>query len=447
MEDRASRMLVIGAGPVGLGMAKSLKQHGIDFDVLEADADLGGNWYHGVYPTAHTITSRKATEYTDYPIPAEFPEFLNVAQMLAYLRGYADHFELRPHIEFKKKVVMVRPRVDKGWQVALASGEERVYKGVLVCTGHHWSRRFPNYPGRFSGALLHAKDYSSPEAFSGKRVLVIGGGNSGCDIAKDAARVAYSSDLSLRRGYWFMPKKICGIPFHNVVPLGSPLWLKRFLLELASRIIVGDYRRYGLQKPNHRLFDHPPTLDSELLEHLKYGRIRPRPDVKHLDGQRVEFVDGSAAEYDIVVFATGYELDFHFFPKDFVPIVGGVAQLYGPGVLPGFKHLYIVGTTNVRYGFGPLVTMGGDLMARLVKMQDTMTLPVGSVLKAMGIRPPSSASADAGDVLRQVRRGRWLLRWLVPRAERRLLRAGAYSPPPPPSEVSAARASADMQVY
>src|SRR5712672_2979190 len=154
MQDRRDRMAVIGAGPVGLGMAKALKERGIAYDQLEADDDVGGNWYHGVYRTAHIISSRKTTEYADYPMPAHYPDFPSRAQMVEYLRDYARHFSLRPHIEFGAKVVLVRPRADELWDVGVA-GEQRIYKGVLVCNGHHWSKRWPAYPGRFTGDYIH----------------------------------------------------------------------------------------------------------------------------------------------------------------------------------------------------------------------------------------------------------------------------------------------------
>src|SRR6267142_2825063 len=181
MTDRSTQMALIGAGPVGLGMAKALLEHSIPYEQLEADDDLGGNWYHGVYETAHIISSRKTTEYADFPMPAEFPDFPSAQQMLEYLNSYAEAFKLRPHIQFSTKVVMCRPTsnrdkiADPHWEVELANGEKRIYKGVIVCSGHHWDKRFPNYPGNFTGEYIHSKDYKNPRQLIDKRVLVIGG--------------------------------------------------------------------------------------------------------------------------------------------------------------------------------------------------------------------------------------------------------------------------------
>ncbi|MGA8224712.1 MAG: NAD(P)-binding protein, partial [Candidatus Acidiferrales bacterium] len=142
-DARSKRLALIGAGPVGLAIAKALLAHNIPYEQLEADDDLGGNWYHGVYPTAHIISSRKTTEYADYPMPADYPDFPSAQQMLDYLRDYADHFQLRAQIQFNAKVLMALPLADGRWELELGNGEKRIYKGLLVCNGHHWDKKFP----------------------------------------------------------------------------------------------------------------------------------------------------------------------------------------------------------------------------------------------------------------------------------------------------------------
>jgi cation diffusion facilitator CzcD-associated flavoprotein CzcO len=447
MEDRRDRMLVIGAGPVGLGIARALKARGIAYDQLEADDDVGGNWYHGVYTTAHIISSRRTTEFTEYPMPASYPDFPSRQQMVDYLRDYARHFELRGAIEFKRKVVLVQPRQDELWDVGLAGGTQRIYKGVLVCNGHHWSKRFPDYPGRFSGTYIHTKDYKSPDQIAGRRVLVIGGGNSACDVASEAARVGSSCDLSLRRGYWFLPKTLLGQPLVEALPLAMPVWLQRLLLRAALRLVVGDYRRYGLPKPDHKIFEHHPTINSELLHYVKHGRIKPRPDVRRFDGRRVEFVDDGSGEYDIVICGTGYHVDFPFLPRGMVPVTGGLAHVYGGALLPQYRHLYVIGTMQPRYGFGPLLTEGADLLATMIELQDKMTLPLGRVLQAMGQKPPASHLINPGWALRQMRRAKRLLPRFAPRVERRLKRKIAREAPPVASDGPLAWPNADLTVY
>ena len=446
MQDRRDRMAIIGAGPVGLGMARALKARGIAYDQLEADDDVGGNWYHGVYETAHIISSRRTTEYADYPMPADYPDFPSREQMVDYLRDYTRHFALREHIEFGAKVVAVRPRADELWDLGLAGGETRIYKGVLACNGHHWSKRYPDYPGRFAGAFIHSKDYRNPDQLLDKRVLVIGGGNSACDVASEAARVGRSCDLSLRRGYWFLPKSLMGKPLVETMPLGTPVWLQRLMLRVALRIVFGDYRKYGLPQPDHKIFEHHPTINSELLHYVKHGRIRPRGDVKGFEGSRVDFVDGSSGEYDIVVCATGFHVDFPFLPQGMVPVTGGLAHVYGGSLLPGYKHLYIIGTMQPRYGFGPLVTLGGDLLADMIVLQDRMELPLGRVLKEMGQKPPASHLINPADALRRMRRAKRLMPLMLPRAERKLRQRIARETPAF-ADAPLAWPNGDLQVY
>ncbi|MCA9514839.1 MAG: NAD(P)/FAD-dependent oxidoreductase, partial [Myxococcales bacterium] len=185
--DREDRVLVVGAGFTGLGAAAALVRNGVPHDQVEADDDVGGNWYHGVYDSVHIISSRKTTELPDWPMPPDWPDFPSAAQMLAYLRGYADHAGLRPRLELRTRAADIRPAPDRPgrWLVTITGPagepETRLYRAVVVANGHHWNRRFPDYPGlrdRFAGELIHSKDYRRAADLAGKRVLVIGGGNS-----------------------------------------------------------------------------------------------------------------------------------------------------------------------------------------------------------------------------------------------------------------------------
>ncbi|MBZ5529166.1 MAG: NAD(P)-binding domain-containing protein [Acidobacteriia bacterium] len=418
MKDCSAKMAIIGAGPVGLAVAKALREHVIAYEQFEADADVGGNWRHGVYRNVHIISSRKTTEYADYPMPENFPDFPSREQMLAYLGEFTEKFGLRAHIEFNTKVVMALPRADGGWEVELAGGEKRRYKGVLVCNGHHWSRRFPEYPGKFTSEFIHSKDYREPEQLAGKRVLVIGGGNSACDIAAEAARVGALSHISLRRGYWFIPKTFFGMPSAELLNPYFPVWMQRMFLRLILRIVVGKYADYGFPEPDHRIYDAHPTINSELLYYAKHGRIHARPDIARFEGQTVHFVDGRAEEYDVVVCATGFHVSFPFLPPGLVPVKGSAAQVYAGALLAEYKNIYVPGTEQVRYGFGPVVTPQADLLARCILLQDEMELPLGLVLKESGAKLPTTHLVDPIAAMRDIRR----LRAMIPAMRRRELR-------------------------
>lgn len=427
MENRTERLLIIGAGPTGLAAARAFRQAGLPYDQVDADEDVGGNWRHGVYATAHIISSRKTTSFPEYPMPAHYPDFPSRAQMLDYLSDYARHFGLRENIEFRREVTAAAPLEDWSWRVRFADGTERRYKGVVVCNGHHWDRRFPGYPGRFTGEWMHSKDYQQPDQLVGRRVLVIGGGNSACDIAAEAARVAVCSHLSLRRGYWFLPKTMFGVPTVEIMRGWLPVPAQRLLLRVLLRVIVGRYTQYGLPEPDHKIFERHPTVNSELLYYLKHGRIQPRPDIVRFDGRTAHFTDGTADDYDLVVCATGFYVSFPFLPPGLVTVKGSTAQLYAGVVPPRTRNLYVFGTTQPRYGFGPLASPAADLLARLIRMQDAMTLPLSVVFEASGEKLPTTHLVDPHAALRRM----WLAQRLLPllaRKERRLRARAAAVP-------------------
>jgi thioredoxin reductase len=463
MENRSDKFLIIGAGPCGLGVAKAFKEAGISYDQAEADGEVGGNWYHGVYETVHIISSRKTTEYADFPMPADYPDFPSRRQMADYYKLYADEFGLRENVEFNTKVVMCLPREDETWEIELVSTactsgraniadsndknkiQKRIYKGVVVCNGHHWDKRFPEYPGDFAGEIIHSKDYKMPEQLKGKRVLVIGGGNSGCDIASEAARVADEAHLSLRRGYWFLPKTLFGQPSAESAALYLPVFLQRAILKLMLKIVVGRYEDYGLPRPDHKLFEHHPTVSSEILHYLKHGRIAPHRDIERFDGKTVHFVDGTRAEIDLIVCATGYFVSFPFLPENLVPVKNGnIAQVYAGSVLPDYKNIYVFGTQQVRYGVGPLITPAAKILTKIIRLQEQMELPIGLVMKESGAKLPTTHLIDPIASLRAMRIANYTLPLLV-RKEKKLrkkfagAKRGKYDFALSPNQ--------DMQVY
>ncbi len=443
MDERSSKFLVIGAGPSGLSHAKALKDAGIPYDQVEADTQVGGNWYHGTYRTAHIISSRKTTQFPDFPMPDGYPDFPSQEQMGAYYKLYTEEFGLRPQIEFNTKVTAVRPRRDELWDVELANGEQRVYKGVLVCNGHHWDKRFPTYPGEFTGEYIHSKDYKDPQQLAGKRVLVIGGGNSACDVVSEAARVSVSAHLSLRRGYWFMPKTILGSPIVQAPLFYIPLWFQRALLETLLRISVGRYPQYGLPTPDHKIFEKHPTVSTEILHYLKHGKIKPHPDIERFDGRTVHFVDGASEEFDMVVCGTGFKVSFPFLPDGLVPMKHEqLALVYAGCVLPEYKHLYLIGTQQPRYGIGPLLTPGSKLVAQMIGLQDQMKLPIGLVLKESGAKLPDSHLMDPFKTLRWMKVAEHTMPLLL-KKERKLRKKME----PPAKQDRPLRSDPDMQVY
>lgn len=417
-----SRLLVIGAGPVGLAIANALRQAGIAYDQVEADANgIGGIWRHGIYPGLHMLSSKGATAFRDFPMPDDYPDFPSGKQVLAYLESYARTRGLMASITLGRSVTTSRQNADDSWTVGFADGEVRTYKGLVVCVGHHWDPVLPELAGTFSGRLMHAKDYRGVPDLAGKRVLVVGGGNSGCDIVSEAARVARSADWCLRRGVWLLPKTVLGIPIGELPIWRWPVFVQRMVMRAALRAIVGDYRRYGLPVPEHDIFARHQSITTEPLGYLQQGRIRVRPAIAELDGERVRFADGSDGHYDVIVAATGYRLSFPFLPPRTIEVIDETAQLLGGGFPVGIRNLYVIGTEQPRIGFGYLLTPAAALFARMIAMQDELEHPIGTLLKFTGHDMPESPFMDPGEALREIRWGGRLL-WVLRIQDRRLSR-------------------------
>ena len=361
--------LIIGAGPVGLAHIKALKMAGIPFEAVDEAEDLGGNWHHGVYDTAHIISPRALMEYSDYPMPKSYAEFPSGKQVLAYYNDYAAHFGLREHITFNKKVVYAYPAENNLWQVKFEDGEIKRYKGILVCNGHHWDKRSPIFEGKdtFEGEIIHSKDYKNPDQLRGKNVVVVGAGNSACDVASEAARVGASAYLSIRSSAWFLPKLVAGYPLSHYAKNWLPPFVQQKMLKIGIKIMVGDLTRYGLPKPDHDVLTKHPTIGSEALHYIKHGRLIPKKGIARLDRDKVEFVDGSRVKADLIVTATGFHLSYPFLPKELHRVDGAVARVYGRSMLADYKGLYLIGWEQVRGGVGACVPTAADALVAYLK--------------------------------------------------------------------------------
>ncbi|MEX1223727.1 MAG: NAD(P)-binding domain-containing protein, partial [Pirellulales bacterium] len=217
--DCSQRVCIIGAGSSGLACLRTLQQQGLPVDCLERDADIGGIWQFdkptgGIYASTHLISSKRQTEFPDFPMPKEYPPFPSHREVFAYFQEYARQFGLYDAIEFNTTVTQVE-RVGELWRVTLAEGQQRDYGALIIANGHNWDPRLPELPGEFTGTTLHSHDYKSPDILAGRRVLVVGAGNSGCDIAVESAQHAAITYHSTRRGYHYLPKFLFGRPIDS----------------------------------------------------------------------------------------------------------------------------------------------------------------------------------------------------------------------------------------
>jgi len=166
----------------------------------------------------------------------------------------------------------------------------------------------------------------------------------------------------------------------------------------------------GLPRPDHKLFEHHPTVSSEILYYLKHGRITPHKDIAKFERKSVHFIDGTSIEVDMIVCATGYYVSFPFLPDGLVPVKNGnIAMVYGGCVLPDYKNLYIFGTQQVRYGVGPLITPAAKLIAKMIKLQERMDLPIGLVMQESGDKLPETHLIDPIVSLRRMKVANYFL--------------------------------------
>jgi hypothetical protein len=373
MDDRVDRFCIIGAGPSGLATARAFKNAGVPFDLLDRNHDIGGIWDiespgSPMYDTAHFISSKTLSGFDGYPMPADYPDYPAWHQILEYLRAFADAHGLRAHFEGGADVAQVTPDDGESWRVELSSGEARRYAGVVIAVGHDWIPRTPNYPGAFSGEMYHSVRYRSPREFIGKRVLVVGGGNSACDIASDAAMYADRTLISLRRGYHFLPKHLFGKPTDLFFRSGPQprAWIAQPVLSLVLRLVVGDLTRYGLRAPDHKPLASHPIVNSQLLHHLSHGNLTPKVDVAEFAGRTVRFTDGSTEEVDLVLYATGYR---HELPclHSTLGTNGERPPLWGQMFLSGRATLYVAGFFESDSGAYPLHSRQAALFAELAR--------------------------------------------------------------------------------
>ncbi|GAA6615830.1 flavin-containing monooxygenase [Scytonema sp. NUACC26] len=401
--DTSQKHLIIGAGFVGLAMAQALQAAHIPYDQVDASDDIGGNWYHGVYQTAHIISSRRVTQFPHFPMPKDYPDFPSAQQMRDYLNAFAAHFELRQNLELNRSVNYVRSIENNLWEVTFAGGEQRIYKGILLCNGHHWCKRFPELKGEFNGEIIHSKDYKRPEQLLGKRVLIIGGGNSACDIAAEAARVSVKSVLSMRESVWFIPKTFAGIPTPDLVKWWMPEWYQRLMVDGIIRLTFGKHENYGLAKPNHRIFEKHPTLNNEVLYYIKHGRIIPKPAVYQLQEDEVEFVDRSREKFDLIICATGYDVSYPFLPQELQRVSSAIVKCYAGAFLDDYKGLYYIFWGQARGGIGSLIAAYASLFVGCLKLQEQINVPIGLVFKEMGQQLPKTHLSDPQQTFRQLK--------------------------------------------
>ncbi|RDI19995.1 flavin-binding monooxygenase-like protein [Rhodococcus sp. AG1013] len=373
---RMDRVCIVGAGPAGLSAARAFRRLGIEYDQFERHSDVGGIWDLDnpgtpMYESAHFISSRTMSGFHDFPMPDSFPDYPGNRAILDYTRSFARAFGLYESIGFGTAVEDITPDGD-GWAVRLSTGERRRYRAVVCATGVTWQPRIPAHPGTFDGEIRHAVTYRGIDEFRGKRVLIVGLGNSGADIACDAAASASETFVSVRRGYHVIPKHIFGTPTDVFAEKGPrlPIALERPLLTGVLRLIQGDLTRLGLPRPDHKLLESHPLLNSQLVHHLQHGDVAIVPDVARFAGPRVEFTDGSSREVDLVLYATGYDWTIPYVRESCFDWHAGRPRLYLTAFNPKHRNLFGAGYLETNSSAYTLFDQVTNILAQYLHDQE-----------------------------------------------------------------------------
>ncbi|MDQ8707131.1 NAD(P)-binding domain-containing protein [Streptomyces sp. LHD-70] len=379
-----SRYCVIGAGAAGVSALQQLRRRGHTVDCFEKTDRVGGHW-HTDYDALHLITSRDMTAFEDFPMPADYPHFPRRDQVRAYIESYAREHGLYDTIRFNTAVTSVEPveapegvtdarTGSYGWRVTTSAGHDEIYDGVLVANGHLWDPRIPDVPGEFTGTQIHSGTYKNVSDLEGDRILVVGAGNSGCDLAVDVAQHRLDADIVIRHGSWFQPKTYFGVPRQEVPFLADFSPSEQDLINrLMARLSIGEWNAYpGLPKPEgDTLAGGRAVVNDLLLYWIHHGRITVRPGIERFDGKTVHFSDGTAKDYDTILWATGFNVRLPFLDDSLFSWTSGAPVRYAGGILTeDVEKLYFIGLIAPRGPQIPIYGMQSKLVATMIDLHE-----------------------------------------------------------------------------
>jgi dimethylaniline monooxygenase (N-oxide forming) len=353
------RVAVIGAGASGLCNAKYLLQAGFDVTVFEIGSQIGGMWCFNndsgrssAYRTLHINTSRGVTRFSDLDFDPDTQPFPDHFDMHRYLVQYAGHFGVTPRIRFNCPVANIRPAFEPArepavWEVELTDGSRERFDAVLLATGHLTAPMHVTELQRFGEGYMHAHHYREPEPFVGKRICVVGVGNSACDIASDVCVTSRRTVLVARSGVVILPKLMFGRAFTDITAKIQRPWIPRRLRQRLVRFLVwlahGDMTALGFRRST--ALSHV-TSNATVTTDIAYRRISVHQGIERVDGHRIRFVDGTEEEFDALIAATGYRIDLDMLPPDVVRVDDNRLDLYMRMVPPGWPGLFLMGFFN-----------------------------------------------------------------------------------------------------
>ncbi len=351
------RFAVIGAGAGGLCAAKNLLARGIEPVIFEVGTRIGGLWVYEndsgrspAYKSLRINSESRVSSYGDFPFPEGTQLYPGTEEMERYFNAYAARFGLLDRISFRHRVTAVVPE-GAGYRLEFDGQPHQHFEGVVVASGHQSTPRHPAQVEGFGGDYIHAHEYRVPVPYVGKRVLVIGPGNSGVDIAADICTVTEMTFLVARSPVLIMPRLMFGVPQSRILVKLERPWLpwsvRVWIRTMLTRVFHGRMEQWGFRTPKGRTH---PISHPTLISHIAWSRAGGKPGIHHVEGRAVHFVDGTVEEVDAIIAATGYETDLPFLPDGASPVRGTHMHLYNRIVHPDLPGLFFVGFFDVTGG-------------------------------------------------------------------------------------------------
>jgi thioredoxin reductase len=305
-------IVIVGGGPAGLSTAGALKAIGLEPIVLDKDDRIGGSWGRR-YERLHLHTVRAFSGLAHFPIPRRFPKYISKDQYAQYLQDYAMHFDLKCMLN--SRACKVRADDDGQAHHLIVETENETWRSrvVVMATGQFGLPVLPKWPGfeEYKGRVIHSADYKTGRDFKGQRVLVIGAGNSGAEIAADLAEQgATYVAISIRTPPAIVPRDVLGTPTQvfGILMSQMPPRLADQIGNTIARIALGDLTRYGIKRPAWLPFTarRIPIIDVGLIKEVKNGRVKVRPNIARFTRTGVVYEDGQQEAFEAVVAATGF---------------------------------------------------------------------------------------------------------------------------------------------
>ena len=408
---------MIGAGPAGLVSTKSLSEQGLDVTCFEMSSCIGGHWkldnpngHSAAYESLTTNTTKKMSRLSDYEMPADWPELPTHEHMYRWWGDYVETFGFAECIQLSHDVKKIERAANDTWRVHWIyedRSQSASFDAVVLASGGYWSPKVPDLPGTFTGEAIHARAYRSPSRpieTTGKRVLVIGSSNTGCELAIEISKVrADRVILSARSGNWILPKYIDTAEGRQLIASGVPLshpydevpallrtlpasWRERLFATIgkfAIRKQFGEHAKRltqaGLPPPPKNPFAKRPAIADGLAEALEQGSICAQGAIASVNNQQVTFANGATETIDVMIYATGYRLSYPYIDQSVLNTADDDMVLYRGLMHPLHHSLFVTGVSRPSGGFWPIAEVQAQFIAKLLSGQ--YRLPPQSVIE------------------------------------------------------------------